>query len=88
MVIQGELAAFPDFPVKLMTEKAITIKSARGHRYRACELALEVIASGRYPLHELGSHTFGLDEVDTAIRTLGQGLDDAIHVSVLPWGAS
>jgi threonine dehydrogenase-like Zn-dependent dehydrogenase len=86
MVIQGELAAFPDFPVKRMTEKAITIKSARGHRFQACELALEVIASGRYPLHELGGHTFGLHEVDRAIYTLGQGLEDAIHVSVLPWG--
>ena len=46
LLIQGELAAFPDFPIKQLTEKAITIKSARGHSYRACELALEQLEFG------------------------------------------
>ncbi|MGH3967032.1 MAG: zinc-dependent alcohol dehydrogenase, partial [Mycobacterium sp.] len=50
LLIQGELAAFPDFPVKKLTEKAITIKSARGHSYRSCELALAQLASKRFPL--------------------------------------
>lgn len=85
LVIQGELAKFPDFPVKLLTEKAITIKSARGHSYRACELALAQLASGRFPLERLSTHTFGLHDVDRAIRTVGgEGDVDAIHVSVLP----
>ncbi len=87
MVIQGELAAFPDFPVKKVTEKAITIKSARGHSYRSCELALEQLASGRFPLERLSSHTFGLEDVDRAIRAVGGELDeDVLHVSLLPWG--
>ncbi len=86
LLIQGELAAFPGFPVKTLTEKAITIKSARGHSYRACELALEQLSSGRFPLEKLGTHTFGLDEVDRAIRVLaGETEDDVIHVSLLPW---
>src|SRR5438876_3731250 len=38
LLVQGELAAFPDFPLRKLTEKAITIKSARGHSYRAVEL--------------------------------------------------
>ncbi|HCA86736.1 MAG TPA: alcohol dehydrogenase [Streptomyces sp.] len=89
MVIQGELAAFPDFPVKKITEKAITIKSARGHGYRAVELALDQLASGRFPLERLGTHSFALDEVDRAIRTVGgETEEDVVHVSLLPWGQS
>jgi threonine dehydrogenase-like Zn-dependent dehydrogenase len=86
ILIQGELAAFPDFPVKQLTEKAITIKSARGHSYQSCELAVAQLASRRFPLELLTSHTFGLVDVDRAIRTVGgEGDADAIHVSLLPW---
>ncbi|MDT7616776.1 MAG: hypothetical protein QOF00_4223 [Pseudonocardiales bacterium] len=86
MVVQGELAAFPDFPMKKLTEKAITMRSARGHSYRACELALAQLASGRFPLERLGTHTFGLDEVDRAIRAVGGEVEeDVVHVSLLPW---
>lgn len=87
IVIQGELAAFPDFPVKKVTEKAITIKSARGHSYRACELALAQLASHRFPLELLTTHTFGLNDVDWAIRAVGGEVDEGVvHVSLLPWG--
>ncbi len=87
MVTQGELAAFPDFPLKKMSEKAITLTSARGHGYRAVELALEQLASGRFPLDRLATHRFGLEDVDRAIRILaGETDEDAIHISLLPWG--
>jgi threonine dehydrogenase-like Zn-dependent dehydrogenase len=85
LLIQGELAAFPDFPVKKLTEKAITIKSARGHSYKACELALEQLASGRFPLELLATHRYGIDQVDHAIRVLaGESSEDAIHISLMP----
>jgi threonine dehydrogenase-like Zn-dependent dehydrogenase len=88
LLIQGELAAFPDFPVKKVTEKAITIKSARGHSFRACELAVKQLASGRFPLELLATHTFGLGDVDRAIKAVGgAGGEDVIHVSLLPWQA-
>ncbi len=86
LLLQGEIDRFPDFPLKRLTEKAITVKSARGHSWRACELALEQLASGRFPLERLTSHRFSLEQVDAAIRAVGgSDVDDVIHVSLLPW---
>lgn len=86
MVVQGELAAFPDFPLKQLTEKAITVKSARGHGYRAVEQAIAQLASKRFPLELLTTHEFGLADVDRAIRAVGGEVEeDVIHVSLLPW---
>src|SRR5438552_11436853 len=86
LLVQGELAAFPDFPLRKLTEKAITIKSARGHSYRAVELAIAQLASKRFPLQLLTTHTFGLRDVDRAIRAVGGEVEeDVIHVSLLPW---
>ena len=84
--MQGELKEFPNFPLEKMTVKAITIKSARGHSYRACELALEQIASSRFALDLVTTHRFGLKDAALAIQSVGgQGMPDVIHASLLPW---
>ncbi len=86
IVIQGEMAEFPNFPVGKVTVKFITIKSARGHSYKACELALAQLASKRFPLEKVTTHKFGLKDVDLAIRSVGgQGVPDVIHASLMPW---
>jgi threonine dehydrogenase-like Zn-dependent dehydrogenase len=86
LLVQGELAKFPDFPLKQLTEKAITIKSARGHSFRAVELAIEQLASKRFPLHLLTTHEYALADADTAIRAVGGEVEEGvIHVSLLPW---
>jgi threonine dehydrogenase-like Zn-dependent dehydrogenase len=86
IVAQGEMAAFPNFPLEKFTVKFITMKSARGHSYRACELALEQIASKRFPLEKITTHRFGLKDVDLAIRSVGgKGVPDVIHASLMPW---
>ncbi len=87
MVVQGEgNATFPDFPIGRLTRKGMTLKSARGHSYRAVELGLQQLASHRFPLDLLTTHRFGLAEVDYAIKSVGgDGAPGAIHVSVMPW---
>lgn len=86
LLIQGEVPEFPNFPVGKVTTKYITIKSARGHSFRACELALEQLASNRFPLGLVTTHRFGLADTDLAIRSIGgQGEEGVIHVSLLPW---
>ena len=86
MVVQGEMKEFPNFPIAKLTLKFITIKSARGHSFKACELALKQLASGRFPLDKVVTHRFGLSDVDLAIRSVGgKGLPDVIHASLMPW---
>jgi threonine dehydrogenase-like Zn-dependent dehydrogenase len=87
MIVQAEgNQTFPDFPLGRMTRKGMTLKSARGHSYRAVEDGLTLLASRRFPLDLITTHRFGLAEVDYAIKSVGgQGAPDAIHVSVMPW---
>ena len=84
LLVQGEVATFPDFPIGKLTNKYVTVKSARGHNYRACELALAQVASERFPLDLITTHRFGLKDVDTAIKAVG-GSEGVIHVSLMPW---
>lgn len=86
LLIQGEMSEFPNFPIGKITVKYITIKSARGHSYRACELALEQLASKRFPLELLTTHRFGLADTEYAIKSVGgEGAPDVVHVSLMPW---
>jgi threonine dehydrogenase-like Zn-dependent dehydrogenase len=87
MVVQADgNQEFPSFPIGRLTRKGMTLKSARGHSYRAVELALHQLASHRFPLELMMTHTFGLAEVDYAIKSVGgEGAPGAIHVSILPW---
>jgi threonine dehydrogenase-like Zn-dependent dehydrogenase len=86
IVVQGEMAQFPNFPLEKFTVKFITMHSARGHSYEACELALAQLASHRFPLEKVTTHRFPLKDVDLAIRSVGgKGVPDVIHASLMPW---
>jgi threonine dehydrogenase-like Zn-dependent dehydrogenase len=63
----------------------LTLKWAHGHSYASVELAIQMIASGKYPMEDISTHTFGLGQVDEAIKAVaGEGAPGAIHVSVIP----
>ncbi len=78
-------AEVPSFPLEVVNRKAITVRMTRGHSYRAVHMALDLLATDRYPFHLLNSHTFDLDHVDEAIRTAGgRGSSPSLHVVVSP----
>jgi threonine dehydrogenase-like Zn-dependent dehydrogenase len=80
-------AASQDPDARDLLARRLTLRPCRGHSYHAVELALQYIAAGRFPLHLMATHRFGLEETDLAIRTLGgEGAPGAIHVTVMPWG--
>lgn len=76
----------PEFESDLLIRKFLTVKGMRGHSYPSVEMALQIIASGRYPLERLCTHLFGLREVREALLTVGGETGrEAIHCSVDPW---
>ena len=76
----------PDCHAADLLARRLTLRPCRGHSYHAVKLALQYIAAGRFPLHLMETHRFGLAETDLAIRTLGgEGAAGAIHVTVMPW---
>jgi threonine dehydrogenase-like Zn-dependent dehydrogenase len=75
-----------DFDSDLLVKRFLTIKGVRGHSFQAVELAIGLLAGGKYPLDGLCTHSFGLAEVDEALRTVGgEGRAEAIHCAVDPW---
>jgi threonine dehydrogenase-like Zn-dependent dehydrogenase len=84
ILVQGEVAKFPDFPIGKLTNKYVTVKCARGHNFLSCELALKQLSSDRFPLDLITTHRMGLEETDRAIKSVGEA-KGVIHVSLLPW---
>ena len=74
-----------EFDSDLLFRKNLTVKGVRGHSHQAVELAIALIASGRYPFDRMCTHSFGLDQVREALLTVGrEGDANAIHCSVDP----
>jgi len=77
----------PEFNSDLLITRFLTVKGMRGHSYESVELALGIIAGGKYPLEGMCTHVFPLAETDRALHTVGgEGEPGAIHVAVDPWG--
>ena len=79
-------AGHEEINVGTLGRAKIVLKRANGHSYFAVEQAIRLIASGKYPLHELCTHSYSLADVSLVIRTVaGDGVPGGIRVSVLPW---
>lgn len=85
------LAGFKEFKplTNFLSDKiimnALTVKGAWGHDQADVAAAVKIIESRRYPLEDMCTHTFSLDEVDAALETLGGERDDSgIHITIVP----
>jgi threonine dehydrogenase-like Zn-dependent dehydrogenase len=65
--------------------RELTIKSANGHSYQSVERAIQMIASGDYPIAELTAPPYTLDRASEAIDAAAGLIDPAItFVTILP----
>jgi threonine dehydrogenase-like Zn-dependent dehydrogenase len=73
------------FPHDTVVRKELRVLGVRGHDHRSVVPAIEILRSGRHPLHLLATHRFPLEHAHEALETAGRRTDPgAIHVSVLP----
>jgi threonine dehydrogenase-like Zn-dependent dehydrogenase len=87
-VVLAGLKGNREIPVRtdLIINRALTIRGAFGVDARGMADAIALIESRRFPLEKMHTHTFGLDDAELAIQTLGGDVagESAIHVSVHP----
>jgi len=77
-----------NFPLTQITSKYVTIRACRGHSYSSVATAVDWIASGKYPLKELMTHHYSLEQADVACLTSGgegENAEEAVSVVINPW---
>ncbi len=90
-VVLAGLKGNREIPVRtdLIINRALTVRGAFGVDAKGMSDAIALIESRRFPLEKMHTHTFGLDDAELAIQTLGGDVagEHAIHVSVHPAAA-
>ncbi|WCK56681.1 alcohol dehydrogenase catalytic domain-containing protein [Aneurinibacillus sp. Ricciae_BoGa-3] len=77
---------FNDFDLDIIYNKSLIIKGVRGHSYESVQMAVEFVASGKFPLAIMNSHNYKLSDTDLALRTAGgEGEPSPLLVTVSPW---
>jgi threonine dehydrogenase-like Zn-dependent dehydrogenase len=75
----------PSFDSMEIYKKELTVRGVRGHDLRSVVPAIKIIESGEYPLEEMLTHLYSLEDVGRALSTIGgEGDPDSIHLSVMP----
>jgi 2-desacetyl-2-hydroxyethyl bacteriochlorophyllide A dehydrogenase len=66
--------------------KQLTLQGVGGHDSASVAAALRLIASGRYPLEKLCTHTLPLSEAERALALVGRRVtgEEAVHVTLVP----
>jgi threonine dehydrogenase-like Zn-dependent dehydrogenase len=75
-----------NFPVDQLLMKRVRLQGWAGQSNESFQRALNLIASGRYPIHKLRTHVYGFDQLETALNVLAGDVptENAINVVVTP----
>ena len=80
----GADTPFVELNQDMIRTNEMTLKGVRGRHYQEVKKAIQIIESGKYPLHKIATHYFPLEETDLALRTMGrEGDPNSLQVSVL-----
>jgi len=85
--VKGWGVAIPRMENDRIFSRELTIKGVKNADFRSFELAVRLIESRKYPLEKMHTHSFGLAEIDLALRTLAGRVpgEPAISVSINPF---
>jgi threonine dehydrogenase-like Zn-dependent dehydrogenase len=76
----------PDFDLDLIIKNTLHLKGVRGHSYQSVKMAVDCIASGKFPMNLMNSHNYKLSDTDMALKTAGgEGEPSPLLVTVSPW---
>lgn len=66
--------------------RQLRVQGVGGHDHDSVEAALEVIASGTFPLERMRTHTLPLAQAEHAIRLVGREVpgEEPVHVTLIP----
>jgi threonine dehydrogenase-like Zn-dependent dehydrogenase len=84
--VKGWGAAIPRMENDRIFSRELTIKGVKNADFRSFEVAVRLIESRKYPLEKMHTHSFGLADIDRAIRTLAGRVpgEAAVSVSINP----
>ncbi|HLW71872.1 MAG TPA: zinc-binding dehydrogenase [Candidatus Binataceae bacterium] len=80
--VKGPTAAIPDLRNDRIFSKELTIKGVKNADFDSFAAAVRLIESGRYPFEKMHTHSFALNDIDRAIRTLAGRIPGAQAISV------
>jgi threonine dehydrogenase-like Zn-dependent dehydrogenase len=73
------------FDIDMIVAKTLRLQGVRGHSYNSVEMAVDCIASSKFPLSIMNSHNYSLNETEEALKTAGgEGAPSPLLVSVSP----
>jgi threonine dehydrogenase-like Zn-dependent dehydrogenase len=74
-----------NFPAGKLGDKTLTLRGVRGRFRSSVKAAINIMESGKYPLEDLCTHHYGLEDMFTGLRQVSRELDkEVLHVAMIP----